>query len=268
MIGNPNGQVGGDEGASGASSGCAMKECRWVNRGDARGASGQWLGRNRVDREFFLVLIGVYSKTERTFGRSLCPNRHPERRTTTTVTITPKNTISGQFYQDIRGTRIDIKSYKRILKTEDKSSKNKETMTPRSRRLIAILALLLLKKRGICWRLSKNCADNVHLQIIERHILHEMVKIMKKKDVFGELGGKYPQYYAAYNELRELDNCNADDCINLPPREIAGEITNEDHKAILSVNERTEVYKNMAHATQTETGGSNFKEKRLAGRFL
>ena len=41
MIGNPNGQVGGDEGASGASSGCAMKECRWVNRGDARGASGQ-----------------------------------------------------------------------------------------------------------------------------------------------------------------------------------------------------------------------------------
>ncbi|KAJ8640311.1 hypothetical protein MRB53_017005 [Persea americana] len=45
MIGNPKGQVGGDEGASGASSGCAMKECRWVNRGDARGASGQWLGR-------------------------------------------------------------------------------------------------------------------------------------------------------------------------------------------------------------------------------
>ena len=45
MIGNPNGQVGGDEGASGASSGCAMKECRWVNRCDACGVSGQWLGR-------------------------------------------------------------------------------------------------------------------------------------------------------------------------------------------------------------------------------
>ncbi|KAJ8623596.1 hypothetical protein MRB53_032125 [Persea americana] len=44
MIGNPNGQVGGEEGASGASSGCAMKECRWVHRCDARGASGQWLG--------------------------------------------------------------------------------------------------------------------------------------------------------------------------------------------------------------------------------
>ena len=42
MIGNPNGQV---EGASGANSGCVMKECRWVHRCDARGASGQWLGR-------------------------------------------------------------------------------------------------------------------------------------------------------------------------------------------------------------------------------
>ena len=47
MIGNPNGQVGGEEGASGASSGCAMKECRWVHRCDARGASGQWLGQRK-----------------------------------------------------------------------------------------------------------------------------------------------------------------------------------------------------------------------------
>ncbi|XXG77095.1 hypothetical protein AAC387_Pa08g1323 [Persea americana] len=89
--------------------------------------------------------------------------------------------LENDFVKILEAQRIDIKSYKRILKPEDKSSKNKETMTPRSRRLIAILALLLLKKRGICWRLSKNCADNVHLQIIERHILHEMVKIMKKK---------------------------------------------------------------------------------------
>ncbi|KAJ8632967.1 hypothetical protein MRB53_026303 [Persea americana] len=36
MIGNPNGQVGGEEGASGASSGCSMKECRWVHRGRQR----------------------------------------------------------------------------------------------------------------------------------------------------------------------------------------------------------------------------------------
>lgn len=118
--------------------------------------------------------------------------------------------------------------------------------------------------------LSKNCGDNVHLQIIERNILHELVKIVKKKvfwflfalvsqllyryrpdyllvfvtqsfpiicfwafqfsnisfvqfstlqpdlnvrekililidtwqEAFGGLGGKYPQYYAAYNELK------------------------------------------------------------------
>lgn len=102
--------------------------------------------------------------------------------------------------------------------------------------------------------LSKNCGDTVHQQIVERDILHEMVKIVKKKvsntvtvgrpdsisyfdivtfllhdansifksnwqpalnvrekilvlidtwqDAFGELGGRHPQYRAAYQELR------------------------------------------------------------------
>ncbi|KAJ8624265.1 hypothetical protein MRB53_032795 [Persea americana] len=47
MIGKANGQVGSEEGASGSSSGCAMKECRWVHRCDARGAGGQRLGQRK-----------------------------------------------------------------------------------------------------------------------------------------------------------------------------------------------------------------------------
>ncbi|CAA6654662.1 unnamed protein product [Spirodela intermedia] len=68
--------------------------------------------------------------------------------------------------------------------------------------------------------MMKNCGDFVHFQVVERDILQEMVKIVKKKtdmqvrdkilvlldswqEAFGGPGGKYPQYYAAYVELRQ-----------------------------------------------------------------
>ncbi|XP_077239393.1 TOM1-like protein 6 [Tasmannia lanceolata] len=78
---------------------------------------------------------------------------------------------------------------------------------------VQLLALTLLET------MIKNCGDYVHLQVVERNILQEMIKIVRKKtdmhvrdkilvlldswqEAFGGPGGKYPQYYWAYDELR------------------------------------------------------------------
>lgn len=78
---------------------------------------------------------------------------------------------------------------------------------------VQFLALTLLET------MVKNCGDYVHFQIAEKNILGEMVKIVKKKtdmnvrnkilalldawqEAFGGPGGKHPQYYYAYEELR------------------------------------------------------------------
>ncbi|KAJ8639308.1 hypothetical protein MRB53_016002 [Persea americana] len=50
MIGNPNGQVRGEEGASGASSGCAMKECRWEDDEREMGSGKEILFRSLAAR--------------------------------------------------------------------------------------------------------------------------------------------------------------------------------------------------------------------------
>ncbi|KAG8377099.1 hypothetical protein BUALT_Bualt09G0133300 [Buddleja alternifolia] len=74
---------------------------------------------------------------------------------------------------------------------------------------VQLLALTLLEM------MVKNCGDYVHFQIAERKILQEMVKItdmhVRDKvltligswhDAFGGAGGRYPQYYMAYEDLR------------------------------------------------------------------
>ncbi|KAJ1396401.1 VHS domain [Sesbania bispinosa] len=75
-----------------------------------------------------------------------------------------------------------------------------------------LLALTLLET------IIKNCGDIVHMHVAERNVLHEMVKIVKKKpdshvrekililidtwqEAFGGPRGRYPQYFATYQEL-------------------------------------------------------------------
>ncbi|KAL0922525.1 hypothetical protein M5K25_006515 [Dendrobium thyrsiflorum] len=79
---------------------------------------------------------------------------------------------------------------------------------------VQFLALMLLET------MIKNCGDFVHFQVVDREILQEMVKIVRKtadiqvrdkililleswQEAFGGAGGKYPQYYYAYAELKE-----------------------------------------------------------------
>ncbi|KAL1552420.1 TOM1-like protein 9 isoform X2 [Salvia divinorum] len=80
---------------------------------------------------------------------------------------------------------------------------------------VQLLALTLLET------VVKNCGDIVHMQVAEKDLPHEMVKMVKKKpdfhvkekililidtwqEAFGGPRGRYPQYYVAYQDLLRL----------------------------------------------------------------
>ncbi|OWM63930.1 TOM1-like protein 3 [Punica granatum] len=134
-------------------------------------------------------------------------------RATSDLLISPDWAINMELCDIISMDPGQTKDVMQVLKKQ-LGSRNPE---------VQLLALVVLET------LSKNCGDSVFQQMIACDVLNETVKVVKKKpdlrvrekiltliDVWqeacGGLGGKYPQYFAAYNDLRASG-------VDFPPRE-------------------------------------------------
>ncbi|CAL0305482.1 unnamed protein product [Lupinus luteus] len=133
---------------------------------------------------------------------------------------------------------------------------------------IQLLTLFVLET------LSKNCGESVYQQIIERDILHDMVKIVKKKPVlnvrekililidtwqeaFGGPTGTYPQYYAAYNELKSAG-------VVFPPREVNSVPFFTPPQTQPVVHSAAEYDVAIQASLQSDTSGVSFEEIQTA----
>ncbi|WVZ98930.1 hypothetical protein U9M48_044300 [Paspalum notatum var. saurae] len=78
---------------------------------------------------------------------------------------------------------------------------------------------LMVNNISLLETMMKNCGEYVHFEVVDQHVLQEMVKIVQKRhdmqvrdkalilldswqEAFGGPGGKYPQYYWSYIELK------------------------------------------------------------------
>ncbi|KAK3005409.1 hypothetical protein RJ639_016399 [Escallonia herrerae] len=124
-----------------------------------------------------------------------------------TVTNWRKNKMLEQKSPQ-NGEKVEARQAKDVVKGIKKriGSKNPK---------VQLLALTLLET------IVKNCGDIVHMHVAEKGVLHEMVRIVKKKpdfhvkekililidtwqEVFGGARARFPQYFAAYQELLML----------------------------------------------------------------
>ncbi|KAJ4841472.1 hypothetical protein Tsubulata_015693 [Turnera subulata] len=122
---------------------------------------------------------------------------------TSDLLIGPDWTMNIDICDSINSNRWQAKDVVKAVK------KRIQHRNPR----VQLLALTLLET------MVKNCGEFVHSQIAEKNILGDMVKIVRKKsdmhvrdkilvlldswqEAFGGSGGRYPQYYWAYDELR------------------------------------------------------------------
>ncbi|KVH98749.1 hypothetical protein Ccrd_023024 [Cynara cardunculus var. scolymus] len=159
---------------------------------------------------------------------------------------------------------------------------------------IQLLSLFVLET------LSKNCGENVFQQIVERDILHDMVKIVKKKpdlnvrekililidtwqEALGGRGGRYPQYYEAYNELKVIGkymlysgdsmicNCSFSSSssagVDFPPRE-ENSVPLFTPPQTHPVVHPTSPYEEAAIQASLQTDASGLRDEELLGKGL
>lgn len=122
---------------------------------------------------------------------------------TSHLLMVPDWTLNMEICDAINTDPLHAKDFVKAVK------KRLQNKNPR----VQFLALMLLET------MIKNCGDFVHFQVVDREILQDMVKTARRtadiqvrdkilvlldcwQEAFGGAGGKYPQYYYAYAELK------------------------------------------------------------------